>query len=115
MISIDYFAKCDIRIVKVLSAERVEGSDKLLKLIVNAGDDPSDNSGQEGRQILAGIGKSYTPEEMVGKEILAIVNLEPRMMMGLVSQGMILAVGDDIENISLLTPDKNVEPGLQIR
>ncbi len=107
MISIDDFAKCDIRIVKVLTAERIEGSDKLLRLTVNAG--------EEERQILAGIGKSYTPEEMVGKEIVAIVNLEPRMMMGLESQGMILAAGDDIENISLLTPEKEVEPGLRIR
>lgn len=107
MISIDDFTKCDIRIVKVLTAEPVEGSEKLLKLTVTIGD--------EERQILAGIGKSYAPDTLIGKEVVAVVNLEPRMMMGLESQGMILATGDDIENISLLTPDKDVAAGQSIR
>lgn len=107
MITIDDFAKCDIRVVKVQTAERVEGSEKLIKLTVNTGD--------EERQILAGIGMSYTPEDLVGKELIAIVNLEPRMMMGLESQGMILAAGDSMDTIAVLTPDKPTESGLRIK
>lgn len=107
MITIDDFAKSDIRVVKVLTAERVEGSEKLVKLTVN--------SGEEERQILAGIGQSYTPEELIGKELIAIINLEPRMMMGLESQGMILATGESMDTIAVLTPDKPTEPGLRIK
>ena len=107
MASIDDFAKIDIRIVKVVSAERLEGSEKLIKLQVETGDDT--------RQILAGIGKSYSPEDLVGRLLVAIVNLEPRIMMGEESQGMILATGDDLENISLLKPEKDVEAGSKIR
>ncbi len=107
MITIDDFIKLDIRIVKVLEATRMEGSEKLLKLIVDIGG--------EKRQILSGIGKSYKAEEITGRELVAIVNLEPRKMMGEESQGMILATGDDIENITLLEPTKEVEAGSKIR
>lgn len=107
MIPFEDFAKLDIRIVTVLEAVRMEGSDKLLRLQVDCGD--------EKRQILAGVGKSYEPEYLVGKQILAIINLEPRKMMGEESQGMILATGDNIENISLIHPDKTVDAGSKIR
>lgn len=107
MVPFEDFAKLDIRIVKILEAQRIEGSDKLLKLIVNAGD--------ETRQILAGIGKSFEPENLIGKEVVAIINLEPRKIMGEESQGMLLATGDDLENITLLHPHKEVPPGSKIR
>lgn len=107
MVTIDDFAELDIRVVKVLEATRMEGSEKLLKLLVDIGG--------ENRQILSGIGKSYQPEEIEGRELVAIVNLEPRKMMGEESQGMILATGDDIENITLLEPTKEVEAGSKIR
>ncbi len=107
MVTIDDFVKLDIRIVKVLEVTRMEGSEKLLRLIVDIGN--------EQRQILSGIGKSYQPEEIVGKELVAIVNLEPRKMMGEESQGMILATGDDIENITLIAPTKEVVAGSTIR
>lgn len=107
MVTIDDFAKLDIRVVKVLEASRMEGSEKLLKLLVDIGD--------EKKQILSGIGKSYQPEEIIEKELIAIVNLEPREMMGEKSYGMILATGDDIENITLLTPAKEVAAGARIR
>lgn len=107
MATIEDFDKLDIRIVKVLEATRIEGSEKLLRLIVDTGD--------EKRQILSGIGKSYQPEEIAGKELVAIINLEPRKMMGEESQGMILATGDDIENITLIEPTKEVTPGSTIR
>lgn len=107
MATIDDFAKLDIRVIKVLEATRLEGSEKLLKLIVDIGG--------ETRQILSGIGKSYTPDEIVGRELIAIVNLEPRMMLGEESQGMVLATGDDIENITLLEPTREVAAGAKIR
>lgn len=107
MINIDDFLKIDIRCVKVLQAERMEGSDKLLKLLVDTGD--------EKRQILAGIGMSYEPDDVINKTLLAVVNLKARKMMGEESQGMILATGDDLEKISLIQPDKDVEPGSKIR
>jgi methionine--tRNA ligase beta chain len=85
----------------------MEGSDKLLKLIVD--------DGEGKRQILSGIGKSYQPEEIIGKQFLAITNLETRMMMGEESQGMILATGDSLENITLISPIKEVAAGSKIR
>lgn len=107
MITIDDFSKLDLRIVKVLEAARMEGSEKLLRLKVDLG--------EEQKQILSGIGKSYSPEDLIGKELVAIVNLEPRMMMGEQSEGMILATGDDLENITLISPIKETEPGSKIR
>lgn len=107
MITIDDLVKCDIRFVKIIGAEPVEGSEKLVKLSVD--------TGEETRQIIAGIGKSYAPDELIGKTILAIVNLQPRMMMGLESNGMILATGDTPEEISLVISEKEVSPGSKIR
>ena len=107
MATIDDFAKIELKIVTVLEASRMEGSDKLLKLIVDAG--------SEKRQILSGIGKSYTPEDIIGKQLVAIVNLDTRVMMGEESQGMILATGDDIENITLISPLREVAAGSSIR
>lgn len=107
MVTIDDFAKLDLRIVKVLEATPMEGSEKLLKLLVDIGG--------ETRQILSGIGKSYQPEDILNKQLIAVVNLEPRKMMGEESQGMILATGDDITNITLISPIKEVEPGSTIR
>ncbi len=107
MATIEDFSKLEFRVITVLEATRMEGSDKLLKLIVDLGD--------EKRQILSGIGKSYQPEEIVGKQLIAITNLEYRMMMGEESQGMILATGDDLENITLIQPIKEVATGSKIR
>ncbi len=107
MVTIDDFVKLDIRTIKVLEATRMEGSEKLLKLSVDIGG--------ETLQILSGIGKSYEPEDIVGKSLVAIVNLEPRIMMGEESQGMILATGEDLDNIVLLIPEKEVLPGSRIK
>jgi methionyl-tRNA synthetase len=100
-IKYDDFAKIDLRVAKIIVAERVEGSDKLLKLQVEA-DIP--------RQIIAGIGKSYEPENLVGKNIVIVANLEPRELMGLTSQGMLLA-GKDENGFALLVPEKEIKPG----
>lgn len=115
MVNIEDFAKLDIRIVKVLEASRIEGSEKLLKLIVDIGEDPDNASGHETRQILSGIGMSYQPEDLIDKSLVAIVNLEYRKIMGMESQGMILATGENLEDISLLLPQKEVLPGSKIR
>lgn len=105
MINFEDFKKVDLRVGKVISAERIKGSDKLLKLQVNIG--------EEERQILAGIGKNHEPEDLVNKEIIIVVNLEPRMMMGLESQGMLLAASDDGGPI-LLTTEKEAFPGSSV-
>lgn len=105
MIPIDDFRKVELKVAKVLSAERVEGSDKLLKLQVTIG--------SEERQIIAGIGKKYEPSAVVGKEIIIVANLEYRTLMGLESQGMLLAA--DSDGPVFLTPESEVEPGASIR
>lgn len=103
MATIDDFKKLDIRIGKVISAEKIENSDKLLKLIFDFG--------SERRQILAGIAEFYPDfESLVGKEMPVIVNLEPRMLRGHESQGMILAASDG-ERAVILGPDKEIPPG----
>ena len=103
--TIDEFQKMDLRVGKVLSAERVEGSEKLLKLSVDIG---------EPRQILSGIAKSYAPEDLVGRMVVIIANLDPRMMMGMESQGMILAAHGENGEPVVLTVEKEVLPGSKI-
>ena len=106
MISFDDFKKVELRVAQILSAERVEGSDKLLKLRVSLG--------SEERQIIAGIGKKYELEALVGRQIVIVANLEPRMLMGLESQGMLLAA-DGPDGPVLLQPDAEVPPGTSIK
>lgn len=116
MIPFDDFAKVELRVAKVISAERVPNSEKLLKLIVDAGEAnlPALPTGQAGgRQIVAGIGKAYAPESLIGREIVIVANLEPRLIMGLESQGMLLAASGDSPVI--LIPGKEVPPGAKIR
>ena len=103
MINIDDFKKAEIKIGKILSAEGVEGSEKLLKLSVDFGEESP-------RQILSGIAKSYEPETLVGKLVPFVTNLEPRQMMGLESQGMILAASSEGKAV-ILMPDGDVPPG----
>lgn len=101
----DEFKKVELRVAKVISAEKVEGSEKLLKLQVDLGN--------EQRQIIAGIGKSYEPENLIGKEIVIVANLEPRKLMGLESQGMVLCASDD-SGLVLLCPEKEISAGANI-
>jgi methionyl-tRNA synthetase len=106
-ISIDDFAKVRLVLGLVLAAERVPKSDKLLKLSVDVGEGTP-------RQILAGIGKTYAPEALVGKRIVVVANLSPRKMMGLESHGMVLAASD-ADGLSVLTVDGARAPGSVIR
>ena len=88
-ITIDDFAKIDLRVATVVEAERIKGADKLLRLVVDIG--------FERRQILAGIAMAYAPESLIGRKVVIVANLQPRKMRGLESQGMVVAasVGDD--------------------
>lgn len=100
------FKKLEIKIGTIEKAEPVEGSEKLIKLEVGLG--------EEKRQIIAGIAQFYSPENLVGKQVPVLTNLEPKVMMGLESQGMILAAEVD-EKAVLLHPDQVVPPGSTIR
>ena len=109
-VTIDDFAKCDMRVCKVLSCEPVKKSDKLLKFSLD------DGSGTP-RQILSGIRKFYEPEQLVGKTVVAILNLPPRKMMGLESNGMLLSAVREIdgkEELHLTILDDSVPAGSQL-
>ena len=106
MISVEDFKKVELKVGRVSLAESVEGSEKLLKLRVQIG--------EEERQIIAGIAKQYSIEELIGRLIIMAANLEPRMLMGFESQGMALAASDG-ETIALLMPDKDIPSGTTIR
>ena len=129
IITFDDFKKLEIRIGKIISAERVEGSDKLLKLQVDFGAESMEiktmdqEEGNEPikkdaipirRQIIAGIAQFYAPETLIGKECPFAYNLAPRVLKGLESQGMILCPSDD-SGPALLHPDKEVQPGSVIK
>ena len=106
MINFDDFKKLEIRIGKILSAEKVEGTDKLLRLEIDFG--------AEKRQIVAGIAESYQPDQIIGRQVPVLMNLEPRTIRGVESQGMILAASVDGKPI-LLHPDGDVPPGTVVR
>lgn len=114
MISFDDFQKLDIKIGTIIEAEKVEDADKLLKLKVDLGDDPSTSSGQDKRTLIAGIAENYKPEDIIGKQIPILTNLEPKIIKGIESKGMILAIDIDGKAI-LLHPDKKVPNGSKIR
>ena len=106
MISFEDFKKLDIRIGKVISAERVPDSDKLIKLIFDMGDHE--------RQVVAGIAEVYEPDNLIGKEMLVLVNLEPRNLKGFDSNGMILAASTDGGPV-LICPEREVPPGSVVK
>jgi methionyl-tRNA synthetase len=107
-ITIDEFMKIQLKTAKVLTAERVPKSEKLLKLQVSLGE------GKEQRQIVAGIGKKYEPEALIGKTIVIVANLKPAKLMGIESQGMVLAAGDS-EVRGLVTILEEVDPGTKVK
>ncbi len=110
--TIDEFKQVDLRVGKILEASRVEGSDKLLKLRVDLGEKDATDLPVL-RQILAGIGKAYAPETLVGREVTVVANLDPREMMGFTSQGMLLAAPSESGPV-LLMPEKEVAPGARV-
>jgi methionyl-tRNA synthetase len=105
-ITIEEFQKIDLRVADVVECERVKNSEKLLKLKVKIGN--------EERQIVAGIGKHYSPEELVGKKVIVVANLKPAKLMGIESQGMLLAAVKD-KKLTLITTLGEIESGSQVR
>jgi methionyl-tRNA synthetase len=107
-ITIEDFAKVELRVGVVKTAERVQGADKLLKLTVDIGD--------EVRQVLAGIALAYTPEELVGRKVVIVVNLAPRKMRGVESNGMLLAASAGADGKPVLcTFAEDIPAGAKVR
>lgn len=104
-IAIDDFAKVDLRVGQILTAEKVEGADKLLKFSVKVG--------EEERTIVSGIAKHYTPDELIGKEVIVVANLKPAKLRGIMSEGMLLCAVDG-DKVVLITPMANVNSGSKV-
>lgn len=105
MINIEEFRKLELKVGTVLSAETHPNADRLLVLRVDLG--------SEERQIVAGIRRSYTAEELVGRQVVIVANLEPATLRGIESQGMLLAASDG-ERVVILTPQKEVSAGSKV-
>ncbi len=106
LISIDEFAKIHLKVAKILEAQKIEKSKKLLLLKINAGE-------EKPRQLVAGIAQHYSPEELIGKEIIIVANLKPAKLFGYISEGMLLAAKDE-NGLSILTPINERKPGAKI-
>ena len=105
MITFDDFKKLDIRIATIVEAEKVEGADRLLKLVVDLGD--------EKRQLVAGIAAQYEASEVIGKQVPVLCNLEPATIRGVESNGMMLCASSP--DLALLLPDKKVDNGGKVK
>ncbi len=103
--TLDDLLKLDLRVGRIIEAQAVEGTDKLIRVIVDLG-----NYGK--RQIITGVRKRYKPEELVGKLVVVAAGLKPRKIRGLMSEGMILAA--DAEKPVFIVPEEEVEPGTKI-
>ena len=110
MISIDQFGQIQLRVARILTAEKVKGSDKLLHFTVSLG------AGEPERSVVSGIAKFYTPEEMVGKQVVLVSNLKPAKLRGIPSEGMILCASDAEDRVlRLCTVEPGMEDGAYIR
>ena len=105
-ISFEDFKKLDLRVGKIIEAERIEGTENLIKLVVDFG--------SEKRTAVSGIAKWYKPEDLIGKKYVFILNLEKRKFFGVESQCMILAAEDSNGNVVLIKPEKEVEEGSKV-
>lgn len=108
LITIDQFAQVDLRIARIVSAAPVGGADKLLQLTVDLGPEGK-------RQVVAGISRHYQPEELSGRLVLFVANLEPVKIRGVVSEGMLLAATGENGRLALVTVDRQVDPGSKVR
>jgi methionyl-tRNA synthetase len=106
LITIDDFAKVDLRVAEIVNAEHVEGADKLLKLTLDIGLDQ--------RTVFAGIKSAYDPEQLKGRLTIMVANLAPRKMKFGLSEGMVLAAGDG-QGPYLLSPDEGARPGMKVK
>lgn len=107
LVSFDDFLQTQLCIATVVTAEKVENADKLLKLTVNIGD--------ETRTLVAGIATFYKPEDLVGKQVVMVKNLKPAKIRGIMSHGMILAAGTEDGGLALVTPDKLAKTGVRVK
>jgi methionyl-tRNA synthetase len=108
VITIEEFQKIEMRVATILSAERVPGTEKLLKLQIDLG--------SEHRQLVAGIAKHYTPEELIGKQIVVVTNLQPAVIRGIESQGMLLTAStDDSSQLALVTLQRPMPNGCRVK
>ncbi len=107
MLTIDDFSKVELRVATILNVEPHPNADRLLVLRVDLG--------EEQRQIVAGIRAHYAPEELVGKQIVVVANLEPAKLRGVESQGMLLAASDAEGRLAIVTPQRSVSPGSKVK
>ena len=106
-IDIDEFLRTDLRVAKIVKAERVAGANRLLRLTLD--------DGGKGRTVFAGIAGAYAPAILVGRKVVLVANLKPRKMRFGVSEGMVLAAGEGDARVFLLSPDEGAEPGMRVR
>ena len=106
-ISIEDFAKVDLRVARIIKASHVDGADKLLQLTLDMGG--------ETRNVFAGIKSAYPPEELEGKLTVMVANLAPRKMRFGTSEGMVLAAGPGGKELFILSPDAGAEPGMKVK
>ncbi|MFA4926045.1 MAG: methionine--tRNA ligase subunit beta, partial [Candidatus Aminicenantales bacterium] len=105
-ITYEEFKKMDLRVAKVIAAERVEGTKKLLKLQIDLG--------SEQRQIIAGVAETYSPEDLLNKEFIVIANLQPAVIRGIESQGMLLAA--EVEGLAIIPFfNREIPPGTRVK
>ena len=107
MLTIDDFAKVELRVATIVAAEAHPNADRLLVLRVDLGN--------EIRQLVAGIRAHYQPDELLGKQIVVVVNLEPATLRGVESQGMLLAASDAEGRLAIVTPEKTVATGAKVK
>ena len=107
-ISIDEFAKIDLRVAKIVNAEHVEGAEKLLKLTLDIGEEKT-------RTVFAGIKSAYDPEKLKGRMTVMVANLAPRKMKFGLSEGMVLAASGEMPGLFILSPDEGAQPGMRVK
>ncbi len=107
MLTIEEFSRVDLRVGTVVAAENHPNADRLLVLRVDLG--------SEERQIVAGIRSHYSPEQLVGRQIVVVANLQPATLRGVESQGMLLAASDDQGELAILTTERRVRPGARVK
>lgn len=115
-ISIDDFAKVDLRIARIVEASHVEGADKLIRLQLDIGE--TENGKMRPRQVFAGIKSAYDPATLVGRMTVMVANLAPRKMKFGMSEGMVLAASDakgEVPGLFILSPDAGATPGMRVK
>ena len=106
MISFEDFSKIELKAGKVIKAEKIEGSEKLLRIHLDLG--------SETRELVSGIAKTYAPDDLIGKELIIVANLEPKTIMGIESHGMILATRLENGAPAVIIPEREILPGASV-